>query len=186
MVLQNFYNGLTPMSKGHLDAAAGGAFLSLTTAGAKALIEKMVEHQSWGEDRTQPPAVKTQKGMHTVKETDMLATKIDLLMKQLTKRNQENPLSTKAGRQSTLGYTHSSSLLVDGAQATNSMMTQDTDKLFIQVRPPCGHNTYVLHLVVLICVEIIIYPRGVPCPSLYSPEGMVTNLETNPSRLQLP
>ena len=91
MVLQNFYNGLTPMSKGHLDAAAGGAFLSLTTAGAKALIEKMVEHQSWGEDRTQPPAAKTQKGMHTVKETDMLAAKIDLLMKQLTERNQENP-----------------------------------------------------------------------------------------------
>ena len=46
MVLQNFYNGLTPMSKGHLDAAAGGAFLSLTTTGAKALIKKMVEHQS--------------------------------------------------------------------------------------------------------------------------------------------
>ncbi|XP_021317715.1 uncharacterized protein LOC110435931 [Sorghum bicolor] len=41
MVLQNFYNGLTPMSKGHLDAAAGGAFLSLISAGAKALIEKM-------------------------------------------------------------------------------------------------------------------------------------------------
>ncbi|XP_021321698.1 uncharacterized protein LOC110437552 [Sorghum bicolor] len=40
----NFYNGLTPLSKGHLDAATGGAFLSLTTAGAKALIEKMVEH----------------------------------------------------------------------------------------------------------------------------------------------
>jgi len=61
MVLQNFYNGLTPMSKGHLYAAAGGAFLSLTTAGAKALIKKMVEHQSWGEDRTQPLAAKTQK-----------------------------------------------------------------------------------------------------------------------------
>jgi hypothetical protein len=30
LVLQNFYNGLTPMSKGHLDAAAGGVFLSLT------------------------------------------------------------------------------------------------------------------------------------------------------------
>ena len=56
---------------------------------------------------------------------------------------------TKAGRQSTLGYTHGSSLSVDGAQATNSMVTQDTDKLFIQVRPPCGRNTYVLHLIVL-------------------------------------
>ena len=101
-----------------------------------------------------------------------------------TRRRLER-LSTKASRQSTLGYTHGSSLSVDGAQATNSMVTQDTDKLFIQVRPPCGRNTYVLRLVVLICVEIIVL-RGVPCPSLYSPEGRVTNLETHPSRLQLP
>ena len=96
-------------------------------------------------------------------------------------------MSTKASRQSTLRYTHGSSLSVDGAQAMNLMVTQDTDKLFIQVRLPCGRNTYVLRLVVLICVErIIICPKGVPCPSLYSPEGRVTDLETNPSRLQLP
>jgi len=94
------------------------------------------------------------------------------------------PLSTKASRQSTLGYTHGSSLLVEGAQATNLMVTQDTDKLFIQVQPPCGRNTYVLRLVVLICVEIIC-PTGVPCLSLYSLEGRVTDLETNPSQLQL-
>ena len=65
-------------------------------------------------------------------------------------------LSTKAGRQSTLGYTHGSSLSVDGAQATNLMVTQDTDKVFIQVRPPCDRNTYVLRLIVLDCVERII------------------------------
>ena len=35
------------------------------------------------------------------------------------------------------------------------MVTQDTDKLFIQVRPPSWRNTYVLRLVVLICVERI-------------------------------
>jgi len=29
-------------------------------------------------------------------------------------------------------------------------------------------------------------PRGVPWLSLYSPEGRVTDLEINPSRLQLP
>jgi len=58
-------------------------------------------------------------------------------------------VSTKASRQSTLGYTHGSSLSVDDAQATNSMVTQDTDKVFIQVRPPCGRNTYVLRLIVL-------------------------------------
>jgi len=69
-------------------------------------------------------------------------------------------------RQSTLGYTHGSSLSVDGAQATNSMVTQDTDKLFIQVRSPCGRNTYVLRLVVLICVERIMCPNGGPLPLL--------------------
>jgi hypothetical protein len=42
LVLYNFYNGLTPMLRGHLDVAAGGTFLSLTTAGAMALIDKMV------------------------------------------------------------------------------------------------------------------------------------------------
>ena len=45
-MLQNFYEGLTPMSKGHMDVAAGGAFLSLTIDGATALIEKMVANQS--------------------------------------------------------------------------------------------------------------------------------------------
>jgi len=83
----------------------------------------------------------------------------------LTSPSTQGKLSMKASRQSTLGYTHGSSLLADGAQATNLMVTQDTDKLFFQVRPPCGRNTYVLRLVVLICVEIIMCPRG----SLASP-----------------
>jgi hypothetical protein len=66
------------MLKGHLDVAASGAFLSLTTDGATALIKKIVANQGWGEART---LAKTQKDMHTVKETDMLVAKIDLLLK---------------------------------------------------------------------------------------------------------
>jgi hypothetical protein len=46
LVLQNFYDGLTIMSKGHIDATTGGAFLSLTIDGATALINKMVTNQS--------------------------------------------------------------------------------------------------------------------------------------------
>ena len=46
----------------------------------EALIEKMVANQSWWEERKQ------QKGMHSVKEADMLAAKIDLLMKRLDDR----------------------------------------------------------------------------------------------------
>jgi formiminotetrahydrofolate cyclodeaminase len=71
------------MSRGHIDTAAGGAFLSLTIDAATALINKMVANQSWGKKR------KTQKGMHTVKEMDMLSTKIDLLMKRLEEWAQE-------------------------------------------------------------------------------------------------
>jgi hypothetical protein len=51
LVLHNFYDGLTPLSKGHIDAAAGGAFLSLTIDGATALINKMVANHGWGEER---------------------------------------------------------------------------------------------------------------------------------------
>ena len=71
------------MSKGHVDAAAGGAFLSLTIIDATALIEKMVANQSRGEEHKQ------QKGMHTMKETDMLVTKIELLLSRQNKRAHE-------------------------------------------------------------------------------------------------
>jgi len=47
-VLQYFYDGLTFMSRGHIDVADGGTFLSLTIDGATALINKMVSNQSWG------------------------------------------------------------------------------------------------------------------------------------------
>jgi hypothetical protein len=40
------------MSKGHVDAAAGGAFLSLTIDEATALIKKMVANQTWGGKKT--------------------------------------------------------------------------------------------------------------------------------------
>ena len=83
LVLQNFYVGLTPMSKGHVDATAGGAFLYLTTNVAKAVIKKMVANQSWGEEHKQ------QKGMHSMNEANMLAAKIDLLMKRLDDRAAE-------------------------------------------------------------------------------------------------
>ena len=53
LVLQNICNGLTPMSRGHIDAAVGGAFLSLTIDGSTALIDKMVANKWWGEERTQ-------------------------------------------------------------------------------------------------------------------------------------
>jgi hypothetical protein len=80
LMLQNFYNGLTPMSRGHLDAIARGAFLSLTIDGAMALFDKMVANQGWSKERSQN---KQQEGMHTVKEMDALVAKMELLLKRL-------------------------------------------------------------------------------------------------------
>ncbi|XP_052137637.1 uncharacterized protein LOC127756304 [Oryza glaberrima] len=78
-ILHNFYSGLTPTSRDRLDAAAGGAFFSKMVRGAVDLIEKMVSNKGWSEERLQT----RQRGMHTVKEMEMLAAKLDLLMKHL-------------------------------------------------------------------------------------------------------
>jgi hypothetical protein len=83
LVLQSFYNGLTTTSRAHLDAA-GGAYLDLTIAKATASIEKMVSNQGWNKERSQS---RTKGGMRTVKETDMLAAKLDLLLKKIDEGN---------------------------------------------------------------------------------------------------
>jgi hypothetical protein len=62
-----------------MDAAAGGAFLSLNLRDATTLVEKMASNQSWNKERTQPR--KRGGGMHQLKEVDILTTKMDLLMK---------------------------------------------------------------------------------------------------------
>jgi len=67
-----------------MDAAAGGAFLSLTIAQASALVEKMASNQGWSDERIQ--TCKRGGGMHQLKEVDMLATKMDLLIKKLDER----------------------------------------------------------------------------------------------------
>ena len=84
-ILQNFYNGLTQTSRDHVDATVGGAFFLLTIERATTLIEKMVSNQGWSDDRLQPH----QRGMHSVKETDMLAIKIDLLLKKFEDYSQD-------------------------------------------------------------------------------------------------
>ena len=64
-----------------MDAAAGGAFLSLTIPQATALVEKMASNQGWNEERTQ--TCKKSGGMHQLKEVDILSAQISLLMKRL-------------------------------------------------------------------------------------------------------
>ena len=85
IIFQNFYNGLTQTSRDHVDAAAGGAFFLLIIERATALIEKIVSNQGWSDDRLQP----RQRGMHSVKEADILAMKIDLLLKKFENYSQD-------------------------------------------------------------------------------------------------
>jgi len=77
LLIQNFYHGLVPLDRSHLDAAAGGACFSVSVVDAKTLILKMVSNQGWSDDRLQPH----KRGMHSVKEIDMLAAKLDLFRK---------------------------------------------------------------------------------------------------------
>ena len=67
------------LDRSHLDAASGGAFFSLSVADAKTLIEKMVSNQGWSDDRHQP----RKRGMHLVKEIDMLVAKMDMLARRV-------------------------------------------------------------------------------------------------------
>jgi len=54
---------------------------------ATAPMEKMASNQGWSEERTQ--TYKRAGGMHQLKEVDMLAAKMDLLMKRLGERTVE-------------------------------------------------------------------------------------------------
>jgi hypothetical protein len=45
LLMQIFYHGLTNSTHETMDAAAGGAFLSLTLPAATALMEKMASNQ---------------------------------------------------------------------------------------------------------------------------------------------
>jgi hypothetical protein len=78
-LIQNFYHGLVPLDRSHLDDVVGGAFFSLSVVDAKTLIEKMVSNQGWSNDRLQLH----KRGMHSIKEIDMLAVKMDLLAKRV-------------------------------------------------------------------------------------------------------
>ena len=87
LILQSFYNGLTLSSMDHLDVVAGGTFFSKMVRAAIDLIKKMVSNMGWSEERLQT----RQRGMHTVKKTDMLAAKLDLLMKKLDDQEKAKP-----------------------------------------------------------------------------------------------
>ena len=79
--MRTFYHGLTNNTCENMDAAAGGAFLSLTLPAMTTLMEKMASNQGWNEEHLQ--TCKRGGGMHQLKEVDMLFAKMDPLMKRL-------------------------------------------------------------------------------------------------------
>ncbi|CAL4988303.1 unnamed protein product [Urochloa decumbens] len=79
LITQNFFHNLSHRSQELMDAAAGGAFLSLDVDAAKALIEKISSHQSWVGERQAPRT----KGVHQIDSIDMLVAKMDLLLKKM-------------------------------------------------------------------------------------------------------
>jgi hypothetical protein len=68
-----------------MDAAAGGAFLSLKLVDATTFVEKMASNQSWNEEHTQPR--KRGGGTHHLKEVITFTKKVDLIMKKLEDRD---------------------------------------------------------------------------------------------------
>jgi hypothetical protein len=93
LLIQTFYHGLTNSARETMDAATGGAFLSLTINQAATLVEKMASNQGWNEERTQ--IRKRGGGMHQLKEVDMLSAKMDLLMKRLDERAGEKKIAMR-------------------------------------------------------------------------------------------
>ena len=85
LIIQNFFHGLNQQAKDHVDAAADGSFLSLDAAGAKTLIDKIASNQSWRGDK-QPARPRS---VHHIDSIDMLAAKMDLLMKKLESPHKE-------------------------------------------------------------------------------------------------
>ena len=68
-----------------MDAAAGGAFLSLDVVGARVLINKVVSNQGWKADRQPAHA----QGIHKIDSVDMLVAKMNLLKEKLESPHQE-------------------------------------------------------------------------------------------------
>jgi len=67
--MQTFYHGFISRTRESIDAAVGGAFLSLKLSDAKALVEKMALNSTCNEER--PQSRKKGGGIHHLKEADM-------------------------------------------------------------------------------------------------------------------
>jgi hypothetical protein len=82
LLMQSFYHGLTQRAHEHLDATAGGSFMSLTLGKAEVLMERIDANQGWSSCNIQS----CHKSGEVPEEVCALSTKIDVLLDWLEQR----------------------------------------------------------------------------------------------------
>ncbi|XP_021761194.1 uncharacterized protein LOC110726028 [Chenopodium quinoa] len=81
MIIQSFYDGLTPTSRANLDNEAGGSLKKLPVEEAENMIEEVARHYAYRYDRRESQPKK--KGMHELSAIDLIASKFDMLAHKL-------------------------------------------------------------------------------------------------------
>ena len=76
LLMQSSYHGLTKKTHEQLNAAARGAFMSVTINNDIALMEKITSNQGWCKDNIQH----CKKSEEAKEEVCVLSTKMDLLL----------------------------------------------------------------------------------------------------------
>ncbi|XP_021771148.1 uncharacterized protein LOC110735278 [Chenopodium quinoa] len=76
IIVQSFYDGLTPTSRANLDNGAGGSLEKLSVNDAYKMIEEVTQHYAYGGDRRQPQAKKGR--IHDLSAIDLIASKFDM------------------------------------------------------------------------------------------------------------
>ncbi|XP_021750654.1 uncharacterized protein LOC110716341 [Chenopodium quinoa] len=77
IIVQSFYDGLTPISRANLDSGAGGSLKKLSVDDAYKMIEEVAKHYAYGGDKRQPQTKKG--GIHDLSAIDLIASKFDML-----------------------------------------------------------------------------------------------------------
>jgi hypothetical protein len=86
-VLHSFYNGLHYISRGMLDTAVGGAFMTKIVNEAKTILENMLQNFSqWHTER----APSSSRKVISVEEVDSLIAKVDVIYSYISKQNVDN------------------------------------------------------------------------------------------------
>ncbi|XP_021760574.1 uncharacterized protein LOC110725399 [Chenopodium quinoa] len=85
IIVQSFYDGLTPTSRANLDSGAGGSLKKLSVDEAYKMIEEVAKHYAYGGDKRQGQPKKG--GKHDLEAIDLIASKVDMLARKLDQVN---------------------------------------------------------------------------------------------------